>query len=175
MRSNGRGRWQTVPDRILLRFEQSAIFSPPCLGDGTTIVIIVSPAGTATPARQFWRVSVSDTDTDSDTLNNWEEAQLGTDPDVANVTPTITTQPQSTTVTVGQTATFSVTAIGTGTLSYQWWRNGEAPRWSHIRRVTPRHQPRSVATECPTEWSCSNGTTSSLMPSSPCMRRPPCR
>ena len=36
----------------------------------------------------------------------------------------IVSQPQSQTVTVGQNATFSVTACGTGTLSYQWSCNG---------------------------------------------------
>ena len=36
--------------------------------------------------------------------------------------PTITTQPAPLTVTVGQTATFTVAATGTGTLSYQWYR-----------------------------------------------------
>ncbi|MGH9886805.1 MAG: immunoglobulin domain-containing protein, partial [bacterium] len=40
--------------------------------------------------------------------------------------PTITTQPASRTVNLGQTATFSVVASGTGTLSYQWSRNGAA-------------------------------------------------
>jgi hypothetical protein len=34
--------------------------------------------------------------------------------------PTITTQPANQTVTVGQTATFSVQATGSGTLTYQW-------------------------------------------------------
>ncbi len=43
-----------------------------------------------------------------------------------NVPPTISTQPASHTVTVGQTATFSVTATGTGTLTYQWKKNGTA-------------------------------------------------
>ena len=38
--------------------------------------------------------------------------------------PTITTQPTSQTVTVGQTATFSVTANGSGTLTYQWSKSG---------------------------------------------------
>jgi Beta-propeller repeat/Immunoglobulin domain/Abnormal spindle-like microcephaly-assoc'd, ASPM-SPD-2-Hydin len=37
--------------------------------------------------------------------------------------PTITTQPSSQTVTLGQTATFSVTATGTPPLSYQWQKN----------------------------------------------------
>ncbi len=41
----------------------------------------------------------------------------------ASVAPTITTQPANQTVTVGQTATFSVTATGTVPLSYQWQKN----------------------------------------------------
>jgi hypothetical protein len=38
----------------------------------------------------------------------------------------ITTQPVSQSVLVGQTATFSVTATGTGTLTYQWLKGGAA-------------------------------------------------
>ncbi|HEY0704093.1 MAG TPA: immunoglobulin domain-containing protein [Candidatus Acidoferrales bacterium] len=38
--------------------------------------------------------------------------------------PLIISQPVSVTVTVGQTATFSVTATGPGPLSYQWYVNG---------------------------------------------------
>ncbi len=38
--------------------------------------------------------------------------------------PSITTQPKNATVTVGQTAKFSVKAAGTGALSYQWRKNG---------------------------------------------------
>ena len=40
--------------------------------------------------------------------------------------PTITAQPQKITVNVGQNATFSVTATGSGTLTYQWSRGGTA-------------------------------------------------
>ena len=40
--------------------------------------------------------------------------------------PTITTQPQSQTVAVGATATFSVTATGSMPLKYQWMKNGIA-------------------------------------------------
>lgn len=39
------------------------------------------------------------------------------------VAPILTQQPQNQSVAVGQTATFSVTAAGTGTLSYQWQEN----------------------------------------------------
>lgn len=38
--------------------------------------------------------------------------------------PVITRQPQSLTAALGQPATFSVTATGAGTLTYQWQRNG---------------------------------------------------
>src|ERR1700757_550538 len=44
----------------------------------------------------------------------------------APVAPTITQQPVSQTVTVGQTATFSVTATGSAPLTYQWFLNGTA-------------------------------------------------
>ena len=39
---------------------------------------------------------------------------------VSGTAPSITTQPANTTVTAGQTATFTVAASGTGPLSYQW-------------------------------------------------------
>ena len=44
----------------------------------------------------------------------------------APVAPTIATQPESVTVTAGLPASFSVVAAGTGTLSYQWRRDGTA-------------------------------------------------
>jgi hypothetical protein len=42
------------------------------------------------------------------------------------IKPAITTQPVSQNVTVGQPATFTVTATGTGPLTYQWYLNGVA-------------------------------------------------
>ena len=42
----------------------------------------------------------------------------------APIAPTITAQPQSQSVTAGQSVTFSVTATGTVPLSYQWSQNG---------------------------------------------------
>lgn len=44
----------------------------------------------------------------------------------AVVSPTITSQPASHTVTAGQTATFSVVATGTAPLAYQWQKGGVA-------------------------------------------------
>ncbi len=48
-------------------------------------------------------------------------ATLTVDP--APVAPSITTQPSNKTVTVGQTAAFSVVAAGTAPLTYQWQKN----------------------------------------------------
>ena len=44
----------------------------------------------------------------------------GTNKSVQNTAPTITAEPSNQTVSVGQTATFSVTAAGSATLNYQW-------------------------------------------------------
>jgi len=44
----------------------------------------------------------------------------------SGVAPTITTQPQSQSVTLGAMATFTVVATGTAPLSYQWSKNGTA-------------------------------------------------
>jgi hypothetical protein len=46
------------------------------------------------------------------------------DPPPTNSPPSITTNPASETVTVGNTGVFSVTATGTAPLSYQWQKNG---------------------------------------------------
>ena len=42
------------------------------------------------------------------------------------VAPTVATQPASQTVTIGTTATFTVSAAGTGPFTYQWKKNGTA-------------------------------------------------
>src|SRR5260370_2259892 len=44
----------------------------------------------------------------------------------APVAPSITTQPASQSVTAGQTASFSVAAMGTTPLNYQWQKNSVA-------------------------------------------------
>jgi hypothetical protein len=50
----------------------------------------------------------------------------GAKADLAAAAPTITTQPDNQTVTVGETATFTTVASGTAPLSYQWSMNGSA-------------------------------------------------
>ena len=54
------------------------------IGDGTALNAIVRPAGSAASRPEFWRVVVSDADTDGDGLNDWEETQLGTSSTVAD-------------------------------------------------------------------------------------------
>lgn len=49
-----------------------------------------------------------------------------TPPPPVTTAPTITVQPAPATVTVGQTAAFSVTAAGTDPLTYQWQKSGTA-------------------------------------------------
>jgi len=50
--------------------------------------------------------------------------------------PAITTQPQSTTVIEGQTASFSVSATGAGPLRYQWSKNGTPISGARFTRYT---------------------------------------
>ena len=43
---------------------------------------------------------------------------------IMNLAPVITTQPHDTTIVTGGSASFTVSATGSGTLSYQWKKNG---------------------------------------------------
>ena len=49
-------------------------------GAGNELGAVVHPAGSPLETKQFWRIAVSDCDTDSDGLNDWEEALYGTSP-----------------------------------------------------------------------------------------------
>jgi hypothetical protein len=71
-------------------------------------------------------VSVSPTTTTTYTLTvtNASGSVTSTATVTVNIPPSITTQPASQTVIVGQTATFNVVASGTAPLSYQWTKNG---------------------------------------------------
>src|SRR5204863_9957261 len=57
------------------------------------------------------------------------------------VAPTITRQPASQTVSVGQTATFTVTAAGTAPLRYQWQKNGTANSGATAANYTTPETP----------------------------------
>jgi hypothetical protein len=85
---------------------------------GATSASYTTPATTSTDSGAQFRVMVTNS-AGSATSNS---ATLTVNA-VAGA-PTITTPPASQTVTVGQTATFSATAGGTPTLSYQWQKGG---------------------------------------------------
>jgi hypothetical protein len=82
---------------------------------GATAVAYTTPATAATDSGALFTVTVT-----NNTGNVTSSAATLT----VNLPPSITTQPASQTVTAGKTATFSVTASGSGTLSYQWNKNG---------------------------------------------------
>jgi hypothetical protein len=84
---------------------------------GATSASYATPATAASDTNAKFTVTV--TNSVSNATSN--AATLTVD-----VPPSITTQPASRTVNAGQTAAFSVTATGTGTLAYQWKKNGAA-------------------------------------------------
>jgi len=86
------------------------------IGGATAASYTTPPATSADNGAQF-AVTVADS---SGSMNS-NPATL-----TVNVPPTITAQPTNDTVNVGQPATFGVTATGTGTLTYQWVKNGGA-------------------------------------------------
>ncbi|MGA2097013.1 MAG: hypothetical protein ABSH39_11985 [Candidatus Acidiferrum sp.] len=88
---------------------------------GATSSSYTTPTTTAADNRALFTVVVSNSvgKTTSNTATlNVAAAAAGA--------PTITTQPVSADVTVGQTATFSVAVTGTAPFNYQWRKNGTA-------------------------------------------------
>ena len=85
---------------------------------GATAASYTTPATTTSDSGSSFTVVVSNS-AGSVTSN---AATLTVNP--ATVAPTITSQPVSQGVIVGQTATFTVVATGTAPLSYQWKKNG---------------------------------------------------
>ncbi len=111
---------------------------------GQTATFTVIATGTPAPAYQ-WRkasVTISGATNASLTLTNVQVSDAGnydvvvTNPGgsiassavtlTVNVPPTITTQPQSATVVLGGSATFSVVATGSPAPTYQWRKTGTA-------------------------------------------------
>jgi Immunoglobulin domain/Immunoglobulin I-set domain len=85
---------------------------------GATATSYTTPATASSDSGSTFDVTVSNT---AGTITSTAAALIV---NAAAVAPTITTQPAAQTVTVGQTATFTVVAAGTAPLSYQWQRNG---------------------------------------------------
>lgn len=61
-------------------------------------------------------------------------------------TPTISSHPSSKSVYIGQSVTFSVSASGSGTLSYQWKYSTDGSNWSSISGATSSSYTISSAT-----------------------------
>jgi PKD repeat protein len=118
--------WQFEPTEIVGNTE-----FPAAGGDFTYTTPITVPASAAT-AKTALRVLVNykqgtEGDNPCDTVDSGESEDYGVNVQGGTaVAPSITTQPLNRTVSVGQTATFSVVASGTAPLSYQWHRNGTA-------------------------------------------------
>jgi PKD repeat protein len=113
-----------------------------CTGGNTTLSVVASGSGIT----YQWRkggVNISGATSQTYTITNATAASAGnydvviTSSCGGSVTSnsvtvtvtgaaTITSQPQSQTVCAGSIATFSVTASGSGTLTYQWRKNGTA-------------------------------------------------
>jgi len=92
----------------------------------TTVTTLIPGANTdfytpstASAGTTYYAVTVS-----NGTLPNATSSPVAVTASAAPVAPSITTPPGSLTVTEGQPATFTVTATGSATLSYQWQDNG---------------------------------------------------
>ncbi|MGI4831211.1 MAG: beta strand repeat-containing protein, partial [Janthinobacterium lividum] len=130
----------TEPSSVSVYATQTATFSVGATGTGTLTYqwytgavgsgIAISDAtsstyttGVLTAANNgtTYYVTVTDADCTSTTLSSTGVTVTVSTTDTA-VPPTIIVQPLGETATVGGTAIFSVTASGSGTLTYQWYR-----------------------------------------------------
>ncbi|HEU5080686.1 MAG TPA: immunoglobulin domain-containing protein [Opitutaceae bacterium] len=128
-----------VPPSIILQPTAQSVTA------GQAASFSVTATGSATLTYQWRRNGVNVSGATSATLNlaNVSNAQAGTysvvvsnsagsvtstnvtlTVNAAPVGPSITTQPLASSVTAGQTASFSVTATGSATLKYQWAKDG---------------------------------------------------
>jgi hypothetical protein len=96
------------------------------VGSGTAISgasasTYTTPALTTANSGTSYYVTVTDPNCTGTTLSSTAATVTVTNTDTA-VPPSIVVQPTGQTATVDRDATFSVTASGTGTLTYQWYR-----------------------------------------------------
>src|SRR5258708_10312114 len=87
-------------------------------GSGTFTFPWTPPAAGTTGSVNFYLTG--DNTSSVSTSNLFSTGMVSLSPVAAAVAPTISTQPASKAVTVGQTAVFSVAAAGTATLTHQW-------------------------------------------------------
>jgi hypothetical protein len=143
------------------------------INSGTTTTLTVASSGSPTPTYQ-WYQGASGTTTSpianatsasfttpalTTTTSYWARATNvgGTaDSSAATVTVTqpaaITTSPSSTTITSGSNATLSVTASGTGPLSYQWYQGASGNSTSYITNATSASYTTPAITATTSYW-----------------------
>ncbi len=88
---------------------------------GATLATYTIAAATTTDSANYSAVVTNAVD-----FTISDDAVLTVNSGSGGTAPTITTQPASRTVTAGQAASFSVTASGSATLTYQWRKSGTA-------------------------------------------------
>ena len=120
----GRARfsWEAVPDPIVSGYKvywgtASGVYThTEDAGNATELIVTGFSEGGA----YFAAVTAySDTGEESD-----YSTEISFIYDTSSMVITLTSQPQAQVVTVGQATTFSVTATGSGTLTYQWKKGG---------------------------------------------------
>ncbi len=126
----------TQPASLMVAVGQSATFSVVAAGSGTLSyqwfkgATALTTATTTGTSYTISSVQASDAGSYS-VLVSSSFGAVTSNAAVLSVTaatqpPTITAQPQAATVAVGSSASFSVTATGSGTLTYQWTKDGVA-------------------------------------------------
>ena len=132
----GRGVWEMVNNAVSgtvsILPATAALFS----GDQITFTGTVAGGGTVTYKATGGTITAAGTYTAGSTPGSYTVTATNTadasKTATANLTitapipVTFTTQPQNQTAPVGYTATFTVVASGSGTLTYQWKKNGAA-------------------------------------------------
>ena len=145
------GQVKTVNATIVIVGRPVAISAQPqsqTVTAGQSVTFSVTATGTAPFSYQWYDngTAISGATSSSYSISNVQAANMGTYTvtvsngtsqnatssgallivNPAPIAPSITAQPQSQTVTAGQSVTFSVTATGAAPLSYQWYINGAA-------------------------------------------------
>ena len=87
---------------------------------GATSASYTTPPTTTSDSGALFTVTVTNS------VGNVTSSAATLTVNVASIAPSITTQPSSSTVMVGQTASFAVSCSGTSPFTYQWKRNGAA-------------------------------------------------
>ncbi|HEX4545889.1 MAG TPA: hypothetical protein VH110_05975 [Candidatus Acidoferrum sp.] len=137
----------TQPNSQTVSVGQSAMFSVTATGTaplnyqwrknsanigGATAASYLTPATTTADSGAKFDVVVSNS------AGSMTSAQATLNVNPAAVAPTITAQPANQTVMAGQAATFSVTAVGSTPLNYQWQQNGtDLPGATSASYMTP--------------------------------------